>query len=123
MGREGGAVLQVGGCGGEGWWRAVDQCRGPGLGDPRAGGSLPQSRNSLGARSGHNTPSRARISIFTWGAGYPSGLSRGCEYGRLLLLAVAPAGLDPLHPLGGLDDGEGPLGGEVEDQHASGDPL
>ena len=46
-----------------------------------------------------------------------------CEYGRLLLLAVVPAGLDPLRPLGGLDDGEGPPGGEVEDQHANGDIL
>ena len=46
-----------------------------------------------------------------------------CEYGRLLLLAVAPAGLDPPRPLGGLGDGEEPLGGEVEDQHANGDIL
>ena len=45
------------------------------------------------------------------------------EYGRLLLLAVVPAGLDPLHPLGGLDDDEGPPGGEVEVQHANGDIL
>ena len=45
------------------------------------------------------------------------------KYGRLLLLAVVPAGHDPLCPLGGLDDGEGPLRGEVEDQHANGDPL
>ena len=45
------------------------------------------------------------------------------EYGRLLLLAVVPAGLDPLRPLGGLDDDEGPPGGEVEVQHANGDIL
>ena len=60
MGREGGAVLLVGGRGGERLWRAVDQCPGPGMGDPRAGGSLSQSRKSWGARSGHNTPSRVR---------------------------------------------------------------